>query len=199
MYYQKVEDTYFSIIDYKTGTIDTSIEPMKYGLHMQLPVYLYLMKYSNVFTRPIFTGIYYQNILFNYPTCTTREEYDTMRKSRLKLQGYSTDNVEVLERFDTTYEKSDYIRSMSYTEEKGFGAYAKVMNEETLDSMVEYTKEYINKTTDKILDGAFDINPKHYNGKNVSCEFCDFKDICYMRERDLKYLKKVDDLSFLEG
>ena len=46
MYYQKVENTYFSIIDYKTGTIDTHIEPMKYGLHMQLPVYLYLIHNS---------------------------------------------------------------------------------------------------------------------------------------------------------
>ena len=68
MYYQKIEDTYFSIVDYKTGNIDTHIEPMKYGLHMQLPVYLYLIHYSKVFKSPIFTGIYYQNILFNYPT-----------------------------------------------------------------------------------------------------------------------------------
>ena len=46
-YYQKIEDTYFTLIDYKTGFIDTHIEPMKYGLHMQLPVYLYLIHYSN--------------------------------------------------------------------------------------------------------------------------------------------------------
>ena len=31
------------------------IEPMKYGLHMQLPVYLYLIHYSKVFPNPIFT------------------------------------------------------------------------------------------------------------------------------------------------
>ena len=199
MYYQKLEDTYFSVVDYKTGTIDTSIEPMKYGLHMQLPIYLYLIKYSNRFTNPIFTGIYYQNILFNYPTCTTSEEYETIKKGRLKLQGYSTDHTEVLERFDTTYAKSEYIKSMSYTEEKGFGTYAKVISDETVNEMIEYTKDYIEKTTDKILEGKFNIHPKHYNGKNISCEFCEFKDICFMKEADLKYLKKVDDLTFLGG
>jgi len=62
----KNNNTYFSIIDYKTGSIDTHIEAMKYGLHMQLPIYLYLINKTNIFNNPVFTGIYYQNILFNY-------------------------------------------------------------------------------------------------------------------------------------
>lgn len=198
MFYENI-NTYYSIIDYKTGFIDTNIEPMKYGLHMQLPIYLYLIKYSNILKNPVFTGIYYQNILFNYPTCSTEEEYQKNIKDRLKLQGYSTEDTSVLERFDTTYEKSEYIKSMSYTEEKGFGTYSKVMNDLTLNEMIDYTKNYIDKTTDKILDGKFSINPKHYNGKNISCEFCSFKDICYMQEKDLKYLSKVENLDFLSG
>ena len=104
MFYKKVEDTYFSIVDYKTGFIDTHIEPMKYGLHMQLPVYLYLIHYSKIFTNPIFTGIYYQNILFNYPTWSTKLEKE--KKDRYLLNGYSTDDVSVLSRFDSTYEES---------------------------------------------------------------------------------------------
>ena len=199
MYYENMEETYYAVIDYKSGYIDTNIEPMKYGLHMQLPVYLYLIKYSNIFTKPKFTGIYYQNILFNYPTCKNEEEYLKTIKDRLKLQGYSIDDTSILERFDTTYEKSEYIKSMSYSEDKGFGRFAKVMDEATKDQLVEYTKDYINKTTDKILDAKFPINPKYYNGKNISCEYCDFKDICFSKEKDLVYLEKVEDLSFLGG
>ncbi len=199
MYREQIEDTYYSIIDYKSGFIDTNIEPMKYGLHMQLPVYLYLIKNSSLFKRPQFAGIYYQNILFNYPTCSTEEEYQKLTKDRLKLQGYSTDNTSILELFDTTYQKSEYIKSMSYTEEKGFGTYSKLINEETLDGMFNYTQNIINKVTDDILDGDFSINPKYYNGKNISCEFCEFKDICFTQEKDLNYLNKVEDLSFLGG
>ena len=199
MYYKELEDIYYSVIDYKTGTIDSNIEPLKYGLHMQLPVYLYLIKYSNIFSKPHFTGIYYQNIMFNYPNCTNEEEYLKTIKDRLKLQGYSTDNIDILERFDSTYEKSDYIKSMSYSEEKGFGNNTKIINDETLNNMIEYTKGIIDKTLDKILDGKFDINPKNYNGKNISCEYCEYKDICYMKEKDIKYLNKVEDLDFLGG
>jgi ATP-dependent helicase/DNAse subunit B len=197
MYYQKIEDTYFSIVDYKSGYIDTHIEPMKYGLHMQLPVYLYLIHYSKVIPNPIFTGIYYQNILFNYPTYNKYLEKEI--RERTYLQGYSTEDTSILERFDPTYEKSELIRSMSYTDEKGFGTYTKTMNEDTLYNLVKYTKNHIDKTTDSILDADFDINPKMYAGKNISCEFCPFNDICYTKEKDLTYLDKVEDLSFLGG
>ena len=199
MYYQNIEDTYFSIIDYKTGSIDTHIEPMKYGLHMQLPVYLYLIHYSKAIKSPIFTGIYYQNILFNYPTWS--KDIEKVKKDQYLLQGYSTDDISILSRFDSTYEKSEYIKSMSYNEEKGFGTYAtkKVLSNDTLYDLLDYTKHYISKETDDILSADFTINPKVYSNVNISCAFCSFKDICYMKEKDLVYLEKQNDLSFLGG
>ena len=199
MYYQKIEDTYFTLVDYKTGFIDTHIEPMKYGLHMQLPVYLYLIHYSKVFSNPIFTGIYYQNILFNYPTWTQKKDKEQIYKENLMLQGYSTEDTSILARFDSTFEKSEYIKSMSYTDEKGFGTYAKTISNDMLYDLVQYTKKHISEKTDDILESKFDINPKVYAGKNIACEFCNYKDICYMKEKDQKYLEKVEDLSFLGG
>lgn len=199
MYYQKIEDTYFSIIDYKTGSIDTNIEPMKYGLHMQLPVYLYLIHFSKVFTNPIFTGIYYQNILFSYPTWTSKKSKEEIYKENLYLQGYSTTDTSILARFDSTYEKSEYIKSLSYDSEKGFGTYAKTIDNNTLYNLITYTKNHISQKTDSILSSDFSINPKVYAGKNIACEFCGYQDLCYMKDQDQVYLDKVDDLSFLGG
>ena len=199
MYYKKIEDTYFTLIDYKTGFIDTHIEPMKYGLHMQLPVYLYLIHYSKVFSNPIFTGIFYQNIMFNYPSWTSKKEKEQIYKENLMLQGYATDNTSILARFDSTFEKSEYIKSMSYTEEKGFGTYSKIISNDTLYDLIQYTKKHISKKTDEIINSNFDINPKVYAGKNIACEFCNFKDLCFTKEKDQKYLEKVEDLSFLGG
>ncbi len=199
MYYQKIEDTYFSIIDYKTGSIDTNIEPMKYGLHMQLPVYLYLIHFSKVFTNPIFTGIYYQNILFSYPTWTSKKSKEEIYKENLYLQGYSTTDTSILARFDSTYEKSEYIKNLSYDSEKGFGTYAKTIDNNTLYNLITYTKNHISQKTDSILSSDFSINPKVYAGKNIACEFCGYQDLCYMKDQDQVYLDKVDDLSFLGG
>ena len=54
-------------------------------------------------------------------------------------------------------------------------------------------------TTDNILNSDFEINPKVYDKQNISCGFCPFNDICYTKEKDLTYLEKVEDLSFLGG
>lgn len=197
MYYKKIEDTYFAIVDYKSGYVDTKIEKMKYGLSLQLPIYLYLINYSKAFSNPIFTGIYYQTVLFNYPTFD-KKPIEEIKKERLKLQGYSTDNLDVLSRFDPTYEKSEVIKSMKYTE-KGFYHYAKVLSDEDVYNIIRYTKKEIEEKTDQILKADFEINPKIYDGKNISCEHCSFKDICYTVEKDKKYLNKVKDLSFLES
>lgn len=198
MYYKKIEDTYFSIIDYKSGSIDTNIEMIKYGLHMQLPVYLYLIHYSKVFSNPIFTGIYYQNILFPYPNYESKD-INLIKQERIKLQGYSIEDPSIIERFDSTMEKSEFIKGMAYTPEKGFSRYAKVINDDTLYELVKYTKNYISKETDEIIDGDFSINPKYYEGENISCKFCSFRDLCYMKEQDIKYLDKVNNLDFLGG
>ncbi len=126
MFIEKNNNTYFSIIDYKTGSIDTHIEAMKYGLHMQLPIYLYLINKTNIFNNPVFTGIYYQNILFNYPTWSNHVEKDI--KDRYKLVGYSTDDTYPLEIFDSTMENSELIKSMKYDGVKGFGTYTKLID-----------------------------------------------------------------------
>ena len=196
MYYKNIEDTYFSIVDYKTGTIDTHIESMKYGLHMQLPVYLYLIHYGRCFTNPIFTGIYYQNILFNYPTFD--EKLEKTLKDRYLLKGYSTDDINVLNKFDSTYKSSELIKSMSYSDEKGFSRYTKLINNDTMYNLIKFTKNEIDTKTDKILEGDFSINPKVYD-KESACKFCSFKDICFMKDKDVKYLEKVDSLDFLGG
>ncbi len=199
MYLEKFGNTYYSIIDYKTGSIDTRIESMKYGLHMQLPVYMYLIKYGRLFENGIFTGIYYQNILFNYPSCDNVDELKKIKRDRIKLQGYSIDDVEILERFDTTYQDSSYIKSMKYNEEKGFGTYSKVINNETVDKMIEYTKNKIDEVSNNIINSKFEINPKFYDKENISCKFCSFQDICFMKDSNLKYLTKVENLDFLGG
>ena len=196
MYYKKVEDTYFTIIDYKSGIVDTRLEKLKYGLSMQLPVYLFLINNSKVFDNPIFTGIYYQNILFNYPSFD-KKPIEDIKKERIKLQGYSTDDLSILSRFDPTYENSEVIKSMKYTD-KGFSRFSKVLSDSDAYHIITYTKKEIIKDMNDILQGDFKINPKIYDGKDISCEYCNFKDICYKSQKDVVYLDKVTDLSFLD-
>ena len=53
--------------------------------------------------------------------------------------------------------------------------------------------EKIINAMNNILEGKYAINPKILNGKNVSCENCKYKDICYHDEKDLVYLGGDDN------
>ena len=162
---------------------------------MQLPVYLYLIHYSKIFKSPIFSGIYYQNILFDYLPWS--KKLDKEKCDLYLLKGYSTDDIDILSKFDKTYKDSRLIKGMSYNDK--FGRYSKVLDNNTLYNLVKFTKKHIDNKTDEILDRDFSINPKVYKEKNISCKYCKFKDLCYMNDKNIKYLEDVDDLSFLGG
>ena len=73
-----------------------------------------------------------------------------------------------------------------------------IIKKEQIDELVTATDEIINNVIDDISSAKFDINPK-YTTKNVACEFCKFKDICYMKEEDIVNLKNVSYKDFLGG
>lgn len=187
-----------SIIDYKTGNPSTNLFNVVYGIDMQLPVYLYLVKYSNLFTNPHFVGFYLQKILHNEILKSNSKTYLEQKKDNLKLVGYSTTNESDLARFDPTYENSEFIKSMKISS-KGFYAYAKVIEDVKVKQLINLVDKKIEDAIKDILNTKFDINPKRIGQENIGCAFCKYKDICYMKEEDIINLKEYKDFSFLGG
>lgn len=198
MYKESLNQEYIALIDYKSGGVHTSISNMIYGIDMQLPIYLYLMKHSNLFSNPKFTGFYFQKILHPEVTRKIGSTVMDQNRDRLKLQGYTIDQEAIVEQFDETYQDSTMIKGMKITS-KGFAHYTKVVSEEDLDALIKLTEEQINKTIDNIIQANFSINPKRIGKENVSCTYCPYQDICYHTEKDLVYLKEYSGLDFLGG
>ena len=180
---------YVSIIDYKTGNPNTNLDHIKDGLTLQLPIYAYLIKNSNLFDDPIISGIYYQKILNGKQKANTIEEYEKEKYDNLKLIGLSTNDEEILSIFDSTYENSELIKSMKLTS-KGFSSYAKVFSETEMDDILEIAKTKIDEAVNNILSGNFKINPKELKFENIGCKFCKYKDLCYMTESDKEIIKE---------
>ena len=197
MYYRNMSDTYYAVVDYKTGGFPTSLNNMKYGLDMQLATYIYLVEKSNIFENPIFTGAYFQKTLIGNITKGNKELKDVIF-DKLKLRGYSTDDESILSHFDHEYTKSKVISGMSVTD-KGFSRYAKTLDCDYVLNIVNYTDKVIKETAGKILDNNFDIEPKVIGGQEKACANCKFRDLCFKDINDNKELEKVSDLSFLGG
>ncbi|MGN1342021.1 MAG: PD-(D/E)XK nuclease family protein [Bacilli bacterium] len=187
----KEEDgiTYLAVIDYKTGNTNIKLDNMEYGIDMQLPIYLYLtsnMKFKDIEV----VGFYLQKLLGT--NLDNTKDYMTARENNLKLEGYSINNPSILSKFDKTYNDSKLIKSMK-TSKNGFYNYSKVLDKEEIDDIITSTDEMIDKAIDNILEADFTINPKVIDGDNVSCKYCEYKDICFRRENDIVYINRREE------
>ena len=66
-------------------------------------------------------------------------------------------------------------------------------------NLIKYTKDKIKENAKDIVEAKFDINPKVYGNENISCKYCQYKDLCFMKPDNIKYLDKVENLDFLGG
>lgn len=187
----------YAVIDYKTGFISLDLNLLKYGLNMQLPIYLYLINKNNEEAK--FTGMYYQQVLHDYPNWNeNNEKMNKEENDKFKLLGYSTSNIERLQMIDSEYEKSELIKSLSYKDNK-FGTYSKILTDDEIKNIINYTDKIINESVDNILNANFEIKNKIYKGENLSSKYSNFKDILYEKDKHNIYLETVKDLSFIEG
>ena len=203
MYKEYNGETLASIIDYKTGDASCDIRDNIYGLNLQLPVYLYLVSKKNLLNnfRPV--GFYLQRILNSEVKIVKDKTYLEQKYDNLKLNGYSTNNITNLSRFDPTYEDSKYIMSMKTKKDGDFNAYAKVLTEEEMNNLVDLIDKKIHEVVKEIENTNFKINPKKLSTDKedeiTGCKYCKYNDICFRRSDDIKNITKQEDLSFLES
>ena len=192
MYQEKNNETLVSIIDYKTGNTDINIKNLKFGLSMQLPIYLYLVNNTDILKNIKFTGFYLQHILDVEVKKSDKKSLEEENYNNLKLLGYSTSDLNRLSIFDATYENSEMIKGMKLTKDGELSKTSNTLSDEEINDILKLTHEKIINAMNNILEGNFDINPKILNNKNMSCEYCSFKDICYHKEKDNVYLEEGD-------
>ena len=122
-----------------------------------------------------------------------------MKRKNLLLQGFSNADKDVLAYMDNSYEDSNLIKSMKVKNDGDFSAYSKVLTDKEMDIIEEIVVNKIEEGANKISDALFDIAPKSIDGKNISCAFCSFKDICYRKNEDIVELKKLSLEDVLGG
>ena len=198
MYKEYDGNTLYSVIDYKTGSPKIDFRDTYYGLSMQLPSYLYLIEKDKLFDNSKPVGLYLEEILSNEMNRDKDLSYKDIRFNTLKLNGYTTDDITNISRFDPTYDKSKYITSMSTTKE-GLSKNAKVLTDEEYNELINLVDSKIDNMIDCIENAKFDINPVFISkDKSVTgCEYCKYKDICFRTNKDIKYVDKKENLSFL--
>ena len=167
------EKKYAYVVDYKTGKPEISFDNLEYGIGMQLAIYMYLMNKSKEYADIFLFGCYLQKIID-----------DDINKEELKLEGYTFNDLNIINKIDhNSYEKS-FIQGMKIKKNGELASTSKVFDSEYYNNILNIIEERINEAINGITQTKFNINPKIIKGKNISCKFCKYNDICYHSYKD---------------
>ena len=180
------DKTYYAVFDYKTGSATLNLDYLSEGLYLQLPLYIYLINKSNLFKNAIFVGFFYQYLLQNYKD---KEEW----AKNLKLVGYTTDDKIILSYLDEDYETDSFVKGLSVKKDGELSSRSKILSNSELEDMLNSISKALEKSLEIIDNNDFKIAPKIINNKNISCEFCPFKEVCFVTASDYVYLEKKGD------
>ena len=187
-------DNYVIVIDYKTGSYSVDIAKITNGFNMQLLIYLYLIIKSNVIKNPKIAGAYIDSVLDELKPSEYGKTYEEIAGS--KLDGLTIKNHEILKHIDHYYDINTYLKGVKFKKDGDFRADARVFKESDFEKFLQVIENNINEVVKSIENCDFRINPKKYYGTKSDdikgCEFCNFKDVCYMTAKDIKMLKKEE-------
>lgn len=182
-----------AVVDYKTGEKSIKLDNLEYGLNIQLPIYLYLLKNSERFKDSHIAGFYLERVLGTLLNQDNKKSIEIRKRENLRLNGYTNSDERMMELVDSEYQNSQMVKGLKFTKDGNLPKSCKVLSDTEMDDITSKIEEIIKKAIKNIVEGNFEINPKIIKGKNVSCEYCHFKDICFKTKSDEVILGGDDD------
>ncbi len=182
------------IIDYKTGT-SAHIERdyFEYGVTIQLPIYLYLLKQVN--EEYNIAGLYLQHILEGLVYKKDNKDYEATKKDRLKLDGLTLDDMSVINKFIIPDNKGSILRGYQINKDGDYTYPKRILTYDDKDKLYTTIKDLLEGCINNTVDGVYDIHPIK-DKKINACEYCSYRDICYVRED--QYIKITQEDNSLE-
>ena len=182
-----------AVVDYKTGDKNIKLDTLEYGLNIQLPIYLYLLKNSERFKDSVIAGFYIEKVLNNVFNITKNKSLEELKNENLRLQGYTNSDENIISLIDSNYLNSKMIKGLKFKKDGSFYSTSKVLSNKEMDDMIVKVQNIIDNTIKNVITGKFFINPKVLKGKNISCTYCKFKDICFKTKSDEVIIGGEDD------
>ncbi|MCH5325164.1 MAG: PD-(D/E)XK nuclease family protein [Eubacterium sp.] len=165
------------VIDYKTGRKDISVGRVYYGLDLQLLLYLFTLCENNRGYLPS-SATYYP--AGDTPLRELEEAPDDKMKRSFWLDDHRERGFAVTgslseqerDRFDGyTIAKSGEIKPKNYYS-------ASDITEQALEELKQRITGVISENVALVTDGDVSAVPVTEKGKPVSCEYCEYYDIC---------------------
>lgn len=183
-----LDDRFLVFVDYKTGKLSLDLSRLKNGGSLQLPTYALIASSHPDFNHYTTTGLYINEVMTS--ELKNQDLEDNLIPSYLKLNGLSLDNIEALNALDNSLcsgGKSEFIGGVYIKKDGSLKTQKKIINQDEMDEIINTTKKLFLDADMAIRNNIFLINPIWYSDRESGCTYCSYKDICHLRNHQIKY------------
>ena len=182
-YLDEEKNFYLKVLDYKSGNTDFSLDLLKAGLQIQLPLYLSILLEEEKKRHPEYklhpAGLFYftmDNPSLSFKGQTEEELFqEKLKASRPK--GLINGDKNIIFRMDRELKGDSLLLPVKEkngsVEEKG-----SVAKEEKILAMLSYVRERVEEDCKRILEGEKAISPIRETMDKTACSYCPYHSIC---------------------
>ena len=174
-------NTYYRVVDYKTGKKDFDYCDVFNGVGLQMLLYLFALQETGtqlLGERPIPAGVQYFPARVPYVSADGRLDDLALDKERSKDQkrkGLLLNDREILQ----AMEPGEKPRLLSYSVNKDGTLGGDLADREQLKLLKTYVMRILGKIVDDIASGNVTPNPYTRGTSHSACAFCPYGSICH--------------------
>lgn len=193
-------NTYYRIVDYKTGPKDFDYCDVFNGIGLQMLLYMFALRESgeeHLGERPIPVGVQYFPARVRYLSTDGRPDDADAEKKRRKewvREGLLLDDEQILK----AMEPGDEVKRLNYTVKKDGTRNGDLASREQFQLLEGYVFRTVGKLVEEIASGEVSPNP-YTRGDHGACTWCPYSHICHKAEvENRRNFKTMSDKWFWE-
>ncbi|MBQ4641342.1 MAG: PD-(D/E)XK nuclease family protein [Oscillospiraceae bacterium] len=175
------EQTYYRVVDYKTGKKDFDYCDIFNGLGLQMLLYMFALEDNGqqlLGEHPVAAGVQYFPARAPVVCVDNPSDADNIRKNRellWKRKGLLLSDDDVL----AAMESSEKPKRLSYSRRKDGALSGDVADRTQLQLLKAYVYGLLSKMVDEIASGVVEPNPYSRGTRHNACAFCPYGAICH--------------------
>ena len=195
---------YLRVVDYKTGKKSFDLTDLRYGLGIQMLLYLFTLSESGqeYFGKEIVpAGVLYlpaRDVILRTERNISEEKLRATMQKELKRSGMVLSEPEVLRAMEHSALESPNFLPLQIKKDGGISG--GVATAAQLGKLGKYVDRLLHQIAKELAQGNIDADPCSRGPQDSACTYCEFASACYFEDgRDsdrTRYLKKTEGEEF---
>ncbi len=185
----KDDKLYLRVVDYKSGKKSFDLTDIRYGLNIQMLLYLFALQKEGVELfggREIIpAGVLYfpaRDVLINSSRGISNEELRAAMEKELRRSGMLLSDPEVLEAME--HGVLDKPRFLPIAIDKEGSITKGVATAEQLGKLNRYLDKLLERIAREMRGGNIDADPAWKSEQDNACTYCEFASACHFMDMD---------------